>query len=816
MLVVFRSPLSRLSKAQKRLGLTWDESAHPRGQSQNPGQFTRKPGATATAPQAPKPANGPAAPVTGGRKPLTPLNTPTRLKFGVEDLVFTEAEKARSPYTWRVKEITRRIGHIMEPMAMWALSDEMIDALRREVVANDDQVGQMMVDIHRNMRASFSKAQKDDARGVIVAMLKQAVGREEDGTNGEANGNGNGNGHVRKALVALTLEEAFLPPAAPRTGAVQRFLGWLRKSQMSLFDEDLHPRHGKGSPKGGQFAPKGKKQAASAGAQGNLFADKPAPAEVHKPVAAAAPVEAAPEPEVVADGLTVRPAHFRHYTDEGRVAHWEVSEEEYLQERVAREQRRLEGQVRYYTEQLAAMGPRTGARKRAEAEAFLGMFQRDLEKFRAEGPKPAHLQKWREDYIALVGKAISKGEPVPEEVIAQRPEFATARTARQRYEKGRHTSFANRSAAINDTMQQAAGYKVKRQDGKPITPEQIEEIEVGVAEIASVVGEDIRRLLRETDATIAHTSGKHPFLQTSGGCYSPTEKTITMGTISQGGREVRALAHELGHWLDIEAGKREGVKVYVGEGSRGRGQYSSSLAEGENAYMVGGLIGRARRLINHEYEVTRLLKKPKKNISPEEQEERALVRVSLGAYWRRPREIFARLFEQYIATRIGDPKVAARGDLHRAAGWWTADDFAGLVPDIEREIARRIEILGGDAAEFEQQAPPLEPPRDVSAPEKVGKASGAGGTREEWHIALPKVLSLGAEMTALVAINSTRPNDGILTYEAVLAELEGNPYAGDVEGARRALQDAADTLERKRTPVRKSIIVARRRQEVVV
>ena len=96
-------------------------------------------------------------------------------------------------------------------------------------------------------------------------------------------------------------------------------------------------------------------------------------------------------------------------------------------------------------------------------------------------------------------------------------------------------------------MQTDRGFKVKRQDGKPITPEQIAEINQAVAEVESVVG-SLQNLFLQTDITIAHTFGKHPFLSGAGGMDHYDERIVTMGT-----RAYNAMVHELGNWLDIES-----------------------------------------------------------------------------------------------------------------------------------------------------------------------------------------------------------------------------------------------------------------------
>lgn len=266
----FRLP--RLSKGSKgkrpqaTLNLRWDESKHPRGQADNAGQFSSAPGASGSQATATAQAGDPrftqatgAAAKLGQKRTLARVNT--RLKFGVEDIVFTEQEKAQSPYTWRVKHVAAACN-LFEPMAMWVLDDAMVAALRRECVANDDQVGLMLVDLHRDRRAAFTARQREEARGVVFAMLKQAARAAGNGHNGSNGSNGNG------LTKAVTLEELFMPPAARRRrGLFVVVGGWLRKAagQLALFDEGLHPRHPAGSERGGQF--REKRSAAQAGGQ---------------------------------------------------------------------------------------------------------------------------------------------------------------------------------------------------------------------------------------------------------------------------------------------------------------------------------------------------------------------------------------------------------------------------------------------------------------------------------------------------------------------------------------------------------------------
>ena len=130
-------------------------------------------------------------------------------------------------------------------------------------------------------------------------------------------------------------------------------------------------------------------------------------------------------------------------------------------------------------------------------------------------------------------------------------------------EKGLHTSFANKSAAVNAVMFLEKGYKVKRQDGKEILNPQIAEIDTGMKEIQDAVG-PLKDILQKSDITIAHTSGTFPFLNGSaGGLYHPMENTVTTG-YRFGPYKMPSLAHEIGHWLDYQAGveNKNGYEFY--------------------------------------------------------------------------------------------------------------------------------------------------------------------------------------------------------------------------------------------------------------
>ena len=396
-----------------------------------------------------------------------------------------------------------------------------------------------------------------------------------------------------------------------------------------------------------------------------------------------------PKPAVTRAAAESAPG-FRSYDDgKGPVRDWEVSEQDFIARRWDNFMK--EGDRSATSWQQAAEREKS-PKKKQEAEYQAQMWRDIAKKRRADGPSPTQMQRWRDTYIETVKKAISKGEAVPQAVVNQRPEFQKAQDARARYDKGRHTSFANESAAVDRTMQAERGYKVKRQDGKKITAEQIEEIARGVGELESVFGSTVRDIMRRRDLTIAHTNGKHPFLSDAAGLYHPGDQTISIGVNDMLGRPLKALAHEWGHWLDFASGSE--LRVQARMHSTSSSKVVPSLAE-ENSY-GDVLINEARRRMNDTVTVRRALKKKLKDQeSPEAAAEVERIKFTLGAYWNSGCEIFARLVEQYVATVSGGGESCERSYTNQPA-YWTASDFAVLMPKVRDEIARRITILGGN------------------------------------------------------------------------------------------------------------------------
>lgn len=76
------------------------------------------------------------------------------------------------------------------------------------------------------------------------------------------------------------------------------------------------------------------------------------------------------------------------------------------------------------------------------------------------------------------------------------------------------------------------------------------------------------------------------------------------------------------------------------------------------------------------------------------------IKVHLGHYWKEPREVFARLVEQYVANIRGEG-VSCRSPQFYAEtpAYWKQEIFTTLQPMIAQEIADRIKALRDVGAE---------------------------------------------------------------------------------------------------------------------
>jgi hypothetical protein len=356
----------------------------------------------------------------------------------------------------------------------------------------------------------------------------------------------------------------------------------------------------------------------------------------------------------------------------------------------------------------------------------------------------------RQQYVATVKKAISTGEKVPAAIVDANPEFKKAVTARARYDKGRNTSFGNITAAVDTTMLKERGVKVKRQDGTTITPEEVKAMGAAVAEIEEAVG-PLADVMRHTGLTIVHTRGKYPFMEgNASGLYHPTDRSVSYGTVI-GPFETKALAHEMGHWMDYEGGKALGVEA-TARNRQGKvlgGGKISSLSENSRNYSIAEelkpdkeLMAKAAQTMSDPWMASKIAKKNASKIEDaDEKNQLKAQQFKLTSYWREPREIWARLFEQYVATKRGKSGASHETAAYyeSAPAWWSKAEFAKLMPMIEEAIRRRV------------------------APMESAKVEGVSGTVTEkiaaWADATEK--DARAKLRTKAAMNKGKMSSGI-------------------------------------------------------
>ena len=297
-------------------------------------------------------------------------------------------------------------------------------------------------------------------------------------------------------------------------------------------------------------------------------------------------------------------------------------------------------------------------------------WQQKINKIDSGEYKKINKNSHHNKYVDQVKLAIKTGKPVPHNVIKQYPEFTKAQNSRERYNKGRHTSFANVSIAVDESKKEMHGVKIKLQNGKPMTDKKADQIVGALSQLQNVVG-DLTHIMRKENLTISHTSGKHPFLSTFAGVYHPTDKTVTMGM--QG-----VAAHEMAHFIDGAAKEHKDER-----------QYDYNLLAKAKLEWNGG--------------AKQALSLSKRKDKEQLKEARAL-KVHLGGYWQRPEEIFARLVEQYTAYKNQDLSEDESYYSNMTYNWyaktpayWSKSEFERLVPELETEINRKIKLAEMEA-----------------------------------------------------------------------------------------------------------------------
>lgn len=397
------------------------------------------------------------------------------------------------------------------------------------------------------------------------------------------------------------------------------------------------------------------------------------------------------------------------------VSQWfEMREDEYIRFRFASAKTNFERERAAIENQMKRLGRRAHS-KRLTFLLRLRVIAHALQEFKQSGLTPELENKYRLEYRDRIQEAIRHSIAVPLAIVAQRVEFQRAWDGRARYEKGRHTSFANKSIAVDLRLWETRGVKIKLQNGKAMCADIADEIERGLEEIDTALGCSLRDRLQATDVTIAHTQGKHPFMRgDAGGLYSSADRTVTIGTHTHAGRLIRSLAHELlGHWLDYEAGAMMQVETRVRKGKHyvrasalseygvAYGQSSEDRAVREDGYVIA--LAASTMLDRTLAEKIVRQKDEDVGLAPDDREIYRFV-LGRGDYYYRPREIWARLCEMWAARHFPQPTIAFEPFewYTQRAAYWSAADFEILEPLVAQALHWRLAQFG--SVEMEQRA----------------------------------------------------------------------------------------------------------------
>jgi hypothetical protein len=253
-------------------------------------------------------------------------------------------------------------------------------------------------------------------------------------------------------------------------------------------------------------------------------------------------------------------------------------------------------------------------------------------------------------YLAIMSKAF-KDAPDFEYVYSLKdatPELAKLWGRKEHYKKALHTSFAHKDArAVTKTSYYG---RFKRQDGKPITKDQIEEITNGIDQFKKVLGVDIDNLLKEKNLVYVHTSGKQVFSKRgAAGLYREASDNVS---ISLGGREAISYSKK-----DKESGE-ELAQPYSTTVVHELAHAYDALSNYGNAYLIpSAYLWEIKFSMNMKTTVSSKFRK----------------------YLNDNKEVFARMVEQYVTVNTTDDHT-----LFERIGYWSHDNyFKHIAPAVE-------------------------------------------------------------------------------------------------------------------------------------
>ena len=302
----------------------------------------------------------------------------------------------------------------------------------------------------------------------------------------------------------------------------------------------------------------------------------------------------------------------------------------------------------------------------------------------------------REQYRVFVIEGILVGSPVSEAVLAGHPDFRAtldaqpARLAAAQAE--RRALYGQEGTNRNSKLQSRWGVVLRMADGSPVAPALLDEARKAMAGVDHALGPR-GDIWRRAGLTIVY--GVDRATATGPNDLAALHPDLMTIALTRGYRNLPfyLLAHELGHLLDLRHPRPEGVegvRIYRSEFA------ASSRAADSDSRLDDELHRRALDTMRCRTCTGRCgfvcrTNSAKCHCWPFPDEPACTGLRAMPEYFRSPREVWARLFQQYVATRTGKRgRAAVRETCYQELpAFWDRGSFAALEPLIGDAVDRR-------------------------------------------------------------------------------------------------------------------------------
>lgn len=312
-----------------------------------------------------------------------------------------------------------------------------------------------------------------------------------------------------------------------------------------------------------------------------------------------------------------------------------------------------------------------------------------------------------QDYVFLMKKAVQAGCDIDPKIRKQyKIEFEKVKQDMKRFKKAENTAQSNMSAGIDKLALDKLGFKMKMQNGKRVKKAERNEVKFAIQEVFDAMesnADTLKKMFKMRNLTIVHTDGKRPFLSPmSTSKFLPANTLMAIGWKSEFDQDTRIpqAAQKTGEFIDM-----------IPVESNGR-WYPSFLSESEGS---AAFIAQAVDTINSpsasmlkmplKLRSKYLVNKTEQEVLDFKRQRENFLRIS-GRRWSKPRQVWARAYEQYVASQSEkhgkkDTFATENGGYEYRAGYWDKESWAKLEPLFEKELEKRFDIHKRSISEIE-------------------------------------------------------------------------------------------------------------------